>query len=54
MRGVNPNPALRLENKFAIVPPEHRPGIVQLPATEGLTLRPGGAGQGRPGRFTAE
>ena len=34
MRGVHPD--LRLENKFAIVSPVHRPGVMRLPATEGL------------------
>ena len=35
-RGVRPNLTQRPENKFAIVLPVHRQGIVRLPATEGI------------------
>ena len=33
--GSPPESSVRPENKFAIVPPRHQPGIVRLPATEG-------------------
>ena len=42
-RGVRPN--LRLENKFAIVSPVRRPGVVRLPTAEGpdASTRPCGS-----------